>query len=249
MSKIFDALRKAEQEPNPLAPGEEPRLVEEGTQTPRNLRVFEREFGSLSSAIQSYFPKAKTGRAILVVGCVEREGATYVSTNLGRMLASSAGAPVLCLDGNFHDPAIARAFQATGGLGLADIYDNGRPRDMTDLLRAGDVGNLYFLSTGKRRIAPVAFFESAEFEALLASLRKTFRFIVVDTAPLLKRPDAIHLAARVDGVVLVVRYKHLKREVIRKGIEMIESVNAPVIGAVLNRRKFAIPTLIYKLIS
>ena len=249
MSKIFDALRKAEQEPNPLALGEERRVLEEGAQTPRNLRVFEREFGSLSSAIQSYCPKGKTGSAILVVGCVEREGATYVTTNLGRVLASTAGAPVLCLDGNFHDPAIARAFQATAGLGLADVYDNGRARDVSDLLRAGDVSNLYFLSTGKRRIAPVAFFDSSEFEALLGSLRRTFRFIVIDTAPLLKSPDAIHLASHVDGVVLVVRYKHLKREVIRKGIEMIESINAPVIGAVLNRRKFAIPTLIYKLIS
>jgi Mrp family chromosome partitioning ATPase len=83
----------------------------------------------------------------------------------------------------------------------------------------------------------------------LSSLRRTFRFTVIDGAPLLKYPDAIHLAARADGVVFVVRYKHLKREVIRKGIEMIESINAPILGAVLNRRKFAIPTLIYKLIT
>jgi Mrp family chromosome partitioning ATPase len=66
---------------------------------------------------------------------------------------------------------------------------------------------------------------------------------------LLKHPDSIHLAARSDGVLLVVRYRHLKREVVRKGIEMIESVQAPILGAVLNRRKFAIPSLLYKLIT
>ena len=97
MSKIFDALRKAEQEPNPLAPQDRHLVIETGVH-PRDRRVVEREFGSLSSAIQSYFPKAKTGKVILVVGCTEREGVTYVVANLGRTLATTAGDPVLCLD-------------------------------------------------------------------------------------------------------------------------------------------------------
>jgi capsular exopolysaccharide synthesis family protein len=248
MSRIFDALRKAEQEPNPLVRQERPLVVESGVR-PRDRRVLEREFSSLSSAIQSYFPKATTGKVILVVGCSEREGVTYVTANLGRMLASTAGAPVLCLDANFHDPGLSRVFQTHDGLGLADVYDNGRPRDLSSILQPGDTNNLYVLGTGKRRVSPVSFFDSSEFEALLAALRRTFRFVVVDGAPMLKHPDAIHLAGRVDGVVVVVRYKHLKREVIRKGIEMIESINAPILGAVLNRRKFAIPTLIYRLIT
>ena len=248
MSKIFDALRKAEQEPNPLAPPDRHLVVETGAH-PRDRRTLDREFGTLSSNIQSFFPKAKTGKVILVVGCSEREGATYVASNLARVLATTAGDPVLCMDANFHDPSLSRQFDIADGLGMADVYDNGRPRDLSTILQAGDASNLYLLATGKRRIAPVSFFDSPEFEALLAALRRTFRFVVVDAAPLLKYPDAIHLASRSDGVVVVVRYKHLKREVIRKGIEMIESINAPILGAVLNRRKFAIPTLVYKLIT
>ena len=248
MSKIFDALRKAEAEPNPLAPQERPIVFERGAH-PRVRRKFEREFGALSSRIQSYFPNAKSGKVILVVGCAEREGATYVSANLGRMLAATAGDPVLCLDANFHDPALSRGFQVDGGLGLSDVYDNGRPRDLSAILQPGDTSNLFLLSTGKRRVAPVSFIDSPEFEALLTALRRTFRFVVVDGPPVLKYPDAIHLAARADGVVFVVRYKHLKREVIRKGIEMLASINAPLLGAVLNRRKFAIPALVYKVIS
>jgi Mrp family chromosome partitioning ATPase len=37
--------------------------------------------------------------------------------------------------------------------------------------------------------------------------------------------------------------------VIRKGIGMMESINAPILGAVLNKRKFSIPTLVHKLIT
>jgi Mrp family chromosome partitioning ATPase len=248
MSKIFDALRKAEQEPNPLLPREPPVLVD-AQRHPRDSRTLDTEFGRLSSAIQSYFPKSKTGKVLLVIGCVEREGTTYVTSNLARVLARTTGDPILCVDGNFHDAGLTRGFQGTDALGLADVYDNGTPRDVASLLRPSSAANLYLLGTGRRRIVPGSFFDSAEFDALLASFRRTFRYVVVDGAPLLKHPDSLHLAARADGVVVVVRARHLKREVIRKAIEMLESVNAPILGAVLNRRKFAIPALVYKLIS
>jgi Mrp family chromosome partitioning ATPase len=248
MSKIFDALRKAEQEPNPLLPREPPVLVE--TQRhPRDVRTVEREFGSLSSAVQSYFPRATEGKVILLAGCVEREGTTYVASHLAGELARTTGEAVLCADANFHDAGLTRSFQGTEALGLADIYDNGTPRDVAPLLRPGASAHLYLLGTGRRRIVPGQFFDSPEFDALLASFRRTFRFVVVDGAPLLKHPDSLHLAARADGVVFVVRAGHLKREVIRKAIEMVESVNAPILGVVLNRRRFAIPSLVYKLIS
>lgn len=249
MSKIFDALRKAEQEPNPLAPGPSAPVLPPMSVHPRDRRVLDLEFGRLSSAVQSCFPKARSGKVILVVGCVEREGATYVSGNLARVLAQTTGEPVLCVDGNFHDPALTRSFQGGDALGLGDIYQNGRPRDVAPLLRPGEASHLYMLGTGRTRLVPGSFYDSPEFDALLATFRRTFRFVIIDGAPLLKHPDSMHLAARSDGVLLVVRCRHLKREVVRKGIEMVESIQAPVLGVVLNRRKFAIPSLIYKLIS
>lgn len=248
MSRIFDALRKAEQEPSPLAEHEPAPLLGAGPH-PRSRRTQEREFGTLSSAVQSYFPKMTTGKVVMVVGCAEREGATFVTSNLARTLAATSGEPVLCLDGDFHDQALSRQFQVVERAGITDVYGNGRPRDLSTILQPGDVGNLYVLGAGKRRVTPVAFFDSPEFDGVLAALRRTFRYVVLDSPPLLKHPDAIQLASRADGLILVVRYKRLKREVIRKGIDTLESINAPIIGAVLNRRKFAIPTLIYKLIS
>ncbi|MFQ5599030.1 MAG: CpsD/CapB family tyrosine-protein kinase [Candidatus Krumholzibacteriia bacterium] len=248
MSKIFDALRKAELDPSPLTTPARPSLARPKVH-PRRLELFQSEFGRLCSALQGAFPKAKQGQVVLVVGCVEREGATYVTSNLGRVLAATAGGPILCMDANFHSPDLPDVFDIGQEYGLADVYENGRARDLSSVIRAGDVNRLYVLGSGKRRISPVAFFESREFELLLTSLRRTFRLVLVDGPPLLRHSDAIHLAANVDGIVLVVRSKHLKREVIRKGIEMLESIDAPIVGAVLNRRKFAIPTLIYKILS
>lgn len=249
MSKIFDALRKAEVERSPLAWSPVQGELTERSVHPRQIRIYEQEFGRLSSMIQSCFPRSRNGRVLLVVGCAEGEGASYVAANLSRTLARASGAPVLCLDCDFHAPTVHKEFNAGMQRGLGDASINGASQDLTSLLQPGDVSNLYVMTTGERRIAPVNFFDSGQFDALLASFRKTFRFVVLDGAPLLKHPDSLHLAARTDGVILVVRYRQLKREVVREAKEMLESVQAPLLGAVLNRRRFAIPSLVYKLLS
>ena len=249
MSKIFDALRKAEKESDLLQWPQETTVAPKEPKPPRHLRRLESEFGYLSNSLQSCFPHSRAGRVVQVVGCVQREGATYVASNLARVLARSGGMPVLYLDGDFHNPSLEREFHTPHHLGITDVYTNGSPRDLSSIIQVGDTDQLYVMRTGERRIAPAAFYSGPEFAGIMSSLRRAFRFIIIDAPPLLKYPDSIHLASRADGVVMVVRHKHLKREVIRKGIEMIEGANTPILGAVLNRRKFAIPDLIYRIVS
>jgi len=247
MSKIFDALRRAELEPNPLTATDSPGSVP--STHPRQLRLFEREFGSLSNAVQGYFPRSSTGKIVLVLGCVEGEGASYVSSNLSRVLARTTGAPILFMDGNFHDSSLHENFAVSNSRGLSDLVSTGRLQELSGTIQTTDTGHLYALGTGQSRISPVTLFESNEFERIQISLRRAFKFVIVDGPPLLKHPDGLNLAAHVDGVVLVVRQNHLTRDIIRKAIEQLQAVNAPLIGAILNRRKFAIPALVYKLIS
>ena len=249
MSKIFDALRKAEQEPLELiASAAEPELQRD-LSLPRDVRTLDAEFGRLGSAVQSCFAKSKEGRIVLVVGAAEREGSTYVAANLGRTLAADSGGAVLCLDANFRSPGLARHTGAKSGLGMSDVAETRGPRELTDVIQRGDVANLYVLPSGHKRISPVSFLDSPQFDAILVGLRRTFRYTIIDGAPLLAHPDSMHLAARADGVILVVRQGRLKREVLKKATNMLESVHAPILGAVLNRRRFAIPTFLYKLIS
>lgn len=248
MSKIFDALRKADLEPNPFAgsPDSGRRL---DAPHPRQARLYEREFSYLSNAVQGYFPRSTTGKVVLVLGCHEGEGASYVSSNLARTLARTSGAPILFMDGNFHDSSLSENFPAVNPSGLSDIISTGRLNDLSSVIQMTDTSHLYVLGTGQSRISPVALFESEEFERIQTSLRRTFKYIIVDGPALLKHPDGLNLAAHVDGVVLVVRQKRLSREIVRKGIEQLQTVNASLIGAILNRRRFAIPALVYKLIS
>jgi capsular exopolysaccharide synthesis family protein len=250
MSKIFDALRKAEQQNVDLVsvPDIEPSRSEPLAPS-RDERLQGLEFGRLSGSIQSAFAKSKEGRVILVVGTTKDEGATYVSTHLGESLAADCGGQVLCVDGDFHEGDLPRKLGARSGLGLTDVEENGNRGELGELVQETDTPNLSVVTTGRTRVSPVAFFDSAHFDALLGAMRRRFRYTVVDGPPLLAHPDSIHLATRVDGVILVVRHGRLKREVLQQALQLLESVHAPLLGAVLNRRRFAIPTLIFKLIT
>lgn len=249
MSKIFDALRKAEQQEVDLIPVPQ---IDTGRGEPlavsRDQRLGGVEFGRLSGSLQSAFAKSKEGRIVLVVGTTKGEGATYVSANLGRSLAGDCGGEVLCVDGDFHEAALPRTLGARSGLGLTDVEENGNPASLGSLIQATHTPNLSVITSGRTRVGPVSFFDSARFDALLVAMRQHFRYTIIDGPALLACSDSIHLATRVDGVILVIRHGRLKREVLQQALMLLEGVKAPILGAVLNRRKFSIPELIYKLI-
>jgi Mrp family chromosome partitioning ATPase len=58
--------------------------------------------------------------------------------------------------------------------------------------------------------------------------------------------DALAIASKVDGVVLVVLSDKTRREVAQSAVRRLEAARAKVLGVVLNRRKMPIPEWIYK---
>jgi Mrp family chromosome partitioning ATPase len=58
--------------------------------------------------------------------------------------------------------------------------------------------------------------------------------------------DAILLGQLTDGIILVVGSNNTRRESARLAKESIEAAQVPLLGAVLNRRTFPIPEMIYR---
>ena len=61
--------------------------------------------------------------------------------------------------------------------------------------------------------------------------------VLLDSPPLLAVTDALILAKRVDGVLLVVDPKKTKRGAIRQAIEQLQRMDARLLGVVLNNIK------------
>ena len=75
---------------------------------------------------------------------------------------------------------------------------------------------------------------SKKMELLIETLRKTYTRIVIDSPPITAVTDALVLSKTVDGVVLVIRAGETHRQVVQNGLAQLNSVNAHVLGALLN---------------
>jgi Mrp family chromosome partitioning ATPase len=75
---------------------------------------------------------------------------------------------------------------------------------------------------------------SHKFEAVLAELAKRFDRIILDSPPLQVVTDAVILAKRADGAILVVSAGKTLREEARRAAKQLKDVDAPIFGVIVN---------------
>ena len=72
---------------------------------------------------------------------------------------------------------------------------------------------------------------------LIKELKKAYDYIFIDTPPIGLVTDAGVLASFIDGTVLVVKSEGVEMKHLEESKKKLDSVNAKIIGAVLNSYK------------
>jgi capsular exopolysaccharide synthesis family protein len=96
------------------------------------------------------------------------------------------------------------------------------------------VADLSFLPTGPRPADPAALLSSERVTDLLDNLKDRYRWIVIDSPPVLPASDACVVAPIVDGVLLVVRAHATPVEAAWVARDRLELLGAKILGVVLN---------------
>jgi Mrp family chromosome partitioning ATPase len=68
----------------------------------------------------------------------------------------------------------------------------------------------------------------------IAELRRRFKFIVIDSPPVMAATDAVILSALTDGVLLVVRSGETPKEAFTRTRDLLAAVKCRLLGVVLN---------------
>ncbi len=170
-------------------------------------------------------------RSLLVSSAQPGEGKTTVSINLAISLAQ-LGQPVLLIDGDLRRSSIHRAFHIQGSLGVTS-YLAGR-QDWRAAVEKTTVPGLDVLVSGPLPPNPAELLSSDLMEKLLQQALQEYKFVVLDSPPLLSVADSRILATLVEGVVLVVKGGVTSRELARRAHGYAADVGARVIGVVLN---------------
>ena len=186
------------------------------------------QYGILALKVRQWV--TQNGAQVLVVtSAASGEGKSLTAVNLSLALSRSMEGRVLLLDGDLRRPQVHKCLNLNTKEGFSDLLL--RPDD--DISRyVSKIGNLYIMPGGTEVASPVSLLASRRTAELLARLRKEFRFIVVDSPPIMPVADAHIFAGLADGVVLIVRARQTQRELFQRAVESLSASNT--LGLVLN---------------
>ncbi len=170
-------------------------------------------------------------KTILVSSPETGVGKTMVAANLAEIMAHGDNKVVL-IDADLHKPRIHKYLGLSNKDGLTDIF---RDRlDVYDVGRIFEDRNLAVITTGSLPPNPAELLGSRKMSELLSKLKDIADFVIIDGPPFVVT-DASVLAAKVDGVLLVIRPNFTQKASARAMVEQIKRVGAKTLGVVLNR--------------
>jgi succinoglycan biosynthesis transport protein ExoP len=179
---------------------------------------------------------------IIVSSSAAGEGKTTIATNLAISLAERD--KTCLIESDLRRPLFAKVFGLTTKAGLSQVL-TGETSLESALVEVHQIPNFSLLHCGTSAAENVSLIDSEHMKAMLITLRDRFKYIVVDTPPLIPFSDARVLATLADAVILVGRYGLTTRRALVRGTEILEKVEAPIIGVMLNDIDIASPDYHY----
>jgi len=200
----------------------------------------------LIAAYQPFSPQVETLRAIrsqlmlrwmalgrkslVVVGVNDGDGTSLFAANLA-VVFSQLGEQTLLVDANLRNPSQHEIFGMEGRQGLSDILAGRAERDV--ITRIESFVDLSVLGAGTLPPNPQELLSRPAFSTLRAELEATYDVVLYDSAAFSLGSDALALAARTGGVLLVARKNHTPVADINAMTEQMLHSGAQVIGSVL----------------
>ena len=184
-------------------------------------------------------------QVILVTSALPREGKTTAAANLAVTLAQ-LGDRTLLIDADLRKPGIGRLLNLTDGkyAGLSSYLAGVSSLDLVTVPHPA-IPNLAAIPTGPLPPNPADLLSSHKLADAIAELRSKFKFIVIDSPPIMAATDAVILSVQADGVLLVVRSGETPKEAFTRTRDLLTSVKCRMLGVVLNAVDSSAPDYYY----
>ena len=175
----------------------------------------------------------KRSKVITVTSSFMNEGKSTVSANLAISFAQH-GARVLLVDTDLRRSHLHFAFRIPGRLpGLTNLLSFSGTEDVF-ITPIPELPNLVMLPAGRKPPNPAEVLGSNRMQDLIDQWRMQYDYVIIDTAPILMVSDALGVASRADGTVMIVRAKLTRKKAITRAFELLSRSRIRIIGAVIN---------------
>lgn len=152
--------------------------------------------------------------SMLVTSSFSGEGKSFLSTNVGAVLAL-AGKKTVILEFDIRKPKVLTGLEMSKRSGITNFLV-GKSDNLGELVsQVPDQENLYVLACGPIPPNPSELLLSPRVDEMFAWLRKNFDVIIIDTAPVGMVSDAMTLSKYAEATLYLVRQGHtFKKQVI-----------------------------------
>ncbi|MDQ8140985.1 polysaccharide biosynthesis tyrosine autokinase [Chryseobacterium sp. CFS15] len=184
-----------------------------------------------------FLVQSKEGaQIIMVTSSVKGEGKTFVSTNLSIILASSRN-KVLVIGADVRNPQLQRYNPSMkSARGLTEFL-SGDENSVNEIIHpSGYNDNCDFIYSGSIPPNPTDLLENGRLDELLVLVKNLnkYKYIVLDTAPLLLVTDSFLIADKSDAIVYVTRSEVTEKDYFEFLNHSIKDKKLNNVGIVLN---------------
>mgnify|MGYP002721210038 FL=1 len=169
-----------------------------------------------------------------VTSAVKAEGKTTVAFNTAVTLAGNS--KVLLIGADIRNPHLQR-FVAGSDKGLTDYLISDDTSVQPYIVPSGLNENLDILFSGA--MAPNAndLLEMKKFDEMIDSVKTTYRYIVIDSAPVMLVSDTMHLIEIADAILYIVKSNFTDQQMLDFADEFKQTHNLKNMAFILNNVK------------
>lgn len=174
-------------------------------------------------------------RRVMITSALENEGKSTIAVYLWKMMAE-AGFKTLFVDLDLRKSTVCNKYKAVfekPHMGI-EHYLSGQC-EIGDVICQTNIPNGWMLPCTDLIENPSFLLEGERFTGLLNGLAADFRYIIIDTPPLLAVSDACQIASVADAAILVVRRGSTSKKQVRQSLQQFSTVGCKLLGVVLNR--------------
>lgn len=175
-------------------------------------------------------PRPKT---ILFTSAGRDDGKSTAIANVAVAVAQG-NAQVVLVDADLRHPTLHEVFGLANTQGLTTLAASSSPEI---LVHETEIPGLKLVTGGPPPANPTEVLSSPSVVQLIERLRADADLVLVDSAPVMSAADTSMLAARLDGVILIVDGRRTRRHDARRAKEQLERVNARILGVLLHNAR------------
>lgn len=189
----------------------------------------------------------RSARSIMFTSALRGEGKSTTVANLAVTLART-GRRVALVDLDLRQPSLAKFFDLGDRPGVVDValgrvsleqaltpipvYD-APDAERTHSLNGRGEGVLAVIGAGQAPESAAELVGSPALRHMIGELESTFGLVLIDAPPILGLSDAMTIAGKVDGVVVVARQAVIRHGMLQELRRVLADTPAPKLGFVL----------------